>query len=246
MKKLLLLFIFITNFACNQTPTVNSSQSMPKNTAHIRKEKTEAYLKEKQIKINPHLPYIETEKETTLRIPKEIAQRVTILAMVNLVAFDNFTGKQAIEYLTNYNLWDKVTPEEKAFLENPTPEQKNEESWKAEAIWTLLWALKKVPDLEFPEKLCDLNKVAIDDYPFQGLDKDPNVFINSITQSRSKTEILDANDLYYRIDWACVDARINNRSIIGVNPGVVYERHYALNWLINYMNQEWDEISCDT
>ncbi|MDF1551166.1 MAG: DUF4272 domain-containing protein, partial [Bacteroidales bacterium] len=65
-------------------------------------------------------------------------------------------------------------------------------------------------------------------------------------ETRSKSEILDANDLYYRLDWACVDARINNSNLSEVNQGVVFERHYALNWLINYMNQEWDDVSCDT
>ncbi|HEY9047600.1 MAG TPA: DUF4272 domain-containing protein, partial [Ohtaekwangia sp.] len=45
---------------------------------------------------------------------------------------------------------------------------------------------------------------------------------------------------------ACVDARINQRPIEEVHPSVVYERHYALNWLINYMDQPWDDVSCDT
>lgn len=36
------------------------------------------------------------------------------------------------------------------------------------------------------------------------------------------------NDLYYRLDWACVDARINGGDVSGVGSGLVYERHYAL------------------
>ncbi|MDR2636809.1 MAG: DUF4272 domain-containing protein [Zoogloeaceae bacterium] len=31
-----------------------------------------------------------------------------------------------------------------------------------------------------------------------------------------------------------------------MEPGVTMERHYALNWLIGYMDQEWDDISTDT
>jgi Domain of unknown function (DUF4272) len=27
---------------------------------------------------------------------------------------------------------------------------------------------------------------------------------------------------------------------------VVYERHYALNWLMNYLGQAWDDVSTDT
>ena len=31
-----------------------------------------------------------------------------------------------------------------------------------------------------------------------------------------------------------------------VLPSVVYERHYALNWLIGYCDQSWDEVTTDT
>jgi len=57
---------------------------------------------------------------------------------------------------------------------------------------------------------------------------------------------LDQADLIYRYNWACVDARINNRNIDNLDSGVVLERHRALNWLINYMNQDWDSFSTDT
>ena len=32
----------------------------------------------------------------------------------------------------------------------------------------------------------------------------------------------------------------------GLDPGVVQERHQALNWLIGYMDQHWDDVSTDT
>ncbi len=210
-----------------------------------RKERTEKLLEKKGIKINYNLPHIESEEETTLRSPKEIAQRVSVLAVVNLVAFGSTTGEQATEFLKKYKLWDLVTPDEKEFLKNPTDEKKNQESWKCEGIWTLLWALNIVDELGAPDQMCDLNQISANNYPV-GQNKDPNVFIEEHFESRSKSEILDANDLYYRMDWTCVDARLNGHEINGLNSGVVYERHYALNWLINYMDEEWDDISCDT
>lgn len=57
---------------------------------------------------------------------------------------------------------------------------------------------------------------------------------------------MDANDLYYRFHWICVDARLNGRDTGCLIGSVVYERHYALNWLIHYLGQEWDDVSCDT
>jgi hypothetical protein len=64
---------------------------------------------------------------------------------------------------------------------------------------------------------------------------------------RSKKEILDQADLILRLDWACVSTRVKNEPTPGgLNLSVVYERYYALNWLIKYMNLDWDSISTDT
>ncbi|KQB39921.1 DUF4272 domain-containing protein [Flavobacterium aquidurense] len=210
-----------------------------------RKENNEKILETHNIKINRNLPCIESESETTLRTPKEIAQRVSILAVVNLVAFNSISPEEATDYLQNYKLWEFTTEKEKEFLANPTDDKKANESWKCEGIWVLMWALNKIDTLDFPNEFCDIENIDPDDYPV-GEDKDPNIFIDSITAIRSKSEILDANDLYYRFNWACVDERINGREMEAINPGIVYERQYALNWLINYMEQDWDYITCDT
>ncbi|WP_199912771.1 DUF4272 domain-containing protein [Aquimarina aquimarini] len=210
-----------------------------------RKVDNEAILEVSNIKINKNLPVVESEEDTSIRSPKEIAERVTLLAVTNMVAFGNISGEEALEYLDRYTLLEKATPKELDFLKNPTDDAKSYETWKCECIWVLMWALAIIENLGFPDHLADLNKIPSEKYPI-GEGKDPNLFINAINTSRSKQEILDANDLYYRLDWACVDARIKGEEIKEVNPGIVYERHYALNWLINYMNQDWDNVSCDT
>ncbi|RZJ46096.1 MAG: DUF4272 domain-containing protein [Chryseobacterium sp.] len=209
------------------------------------KTNSEKILAERDIKINKHLPYIESEDEVVIRTPKEIAERVCVLAMTNLVAFNNVSGEEASAYLKEYNLWHLVSPNEKEFLANPTEQKKSQESWKCECIWTLMWAINKVDDLGFPDELCSLNDIPEEDYPVSP-DKDPNDFINSITETRDKLEIMAVNDFYYRLDWACVDARINGTDMDAAHPGVVYERHYALNWLISYNGADWDDVTCDT
>ncbi|MFD1601213.1 DUF4272 domain-containing protein [Flavobacterium artemisiae] len=209
------------------------------------KTDSEKILQERAIKINKYLPFIEAEEDVVLRTPREIAERICVLAMTNLVAFNTISSEEATEYLQNYNLWDVVTPNEKDFLANPTEQKKSSESWKCECIWVLMFALNKIDDLGFPDVLCSLNDIAEEDYPV-GPDKDPNDFINSVFNAKSKNEILAINDLYYRLDWACVDARLNGEEMTEVHPGVVYERHYALNWLINYGEADWDDVTCDT
>lgn len=210
-----------------------------------RKENSEEILKKEGIKINFNLPVIESEEQTTIRTIEEIATRVTVLAITNLVAFDSIEAEEAMSYLKDFNLWTHVTPDEQEFVSHPTEDKKFQETWKCECIWVLLWALKIVDTLPFPNDLCDLNDVPAENYPVDG-EKDPNDFINKAYQLRSKSEILDANDLYYRYHWVCVDARLNGVDMTTIDSGVVYERHYALNWLITYMDQEWDDVSCDT
>jgi hypothetical protein len=210
-----------------------------------RKAKNEEILERENIKINKHLPCVESERETTIRSAKEVAQRVSVLAVTNYVAFNNISPEEAVDYLQNYNLWDFATDGEKEFLANPTESRKIHETWKCEGIWTLMWALKKVATLDFPNEFCDLGNINAEDYPV-AKDKDPFEFINAVHDIRSKKEILDAADLYYRYNWACVDARINGKQIEAINPGIAYERQYALNWLINYMDQDWDDVTCDT
>lgn len=212
----------------------------------VRKAKSEALIAEKGIAVNAKLPYIESEGRTTPRTPREVAQRVVVLAAVNMVAYENFSGPQIIDYLKRYGLWELTTPKEKAFLQNPTPEAKALETWKAEDIWVLMWSLRLVPEIKFPDKPANLNDILPANYPFKGLNNDPAGFIASMSKLRGTAELLDAADLYYRLDWACVDARVNKRNMEKVYPSAVYERHYALNWLIRYLNQDWDDVTCDT
>lgn len=60
------------------------------------------------------------------------------------------------------------------------------------------------------------------------------------------SEILDQADYYYRLHWAVIELRLNGRSSGKANEEIIDERHKALNWLIRYMGQNWDDITTDT
>jgi hypothetical protein len=65
--------------------------------------------------------------------------------------------------------------------------------------------------------------------------------------TRDTAEILDELDKTYRLHWAVTDARVKNEPTpANINPSVVYERHYAFNWLINRYNEDWDAVSTPT
>jgi hypothetical protein len=110
-----------------------------------------------------------------------------------------------------------------------------------EAAWTLLWALDYVKTLGKPQDICDV-PLAVS-------------FVKGITAEkfiagawlRPLGEILDEADVTYRHHWAVLEARVSGTEPpAGLDPGVTYERHYALNWLIGYMDQEWDDTTTDT
>ena len=54
-----------------------------------RKNRSEQLIGSWQIKVNKQLPVIASEEKVTIRRPEEIAQRVAVLAVVNLVAFSH-------------------------------------------------------------------------------------------------------------------------------------------------------------
>ncbi|WP_298423587.1 DUF4272 domain-containing protein [uncultured Kordia sp.] len=207
-----------------------------------RKAKNETVLAQHNIKVNKNLPCVESTSEANIRSAKEIAQRVTVMAYINGFTLNALSGEDTITILKKLDLWEATTPKEKHLLENPTDEGKNQESWKCEGIWVLLWALKKVDSIPFPNEMIDFVNIPEGNYPYT----DPKVFITETTEARNASEILDMNDLYYRMDWACVDARVKGEHMEAMIPGAVYERHYALNWLIHYMDQDWDDVTCDT
>ncbi|NLU95653.1 DUF4272 domain-containing protein [Chitinophaga sp. Ak27] len=215
------------------------------NQALARRERNIAQLNAMNVPTIAWLPAIEDELTVQLRTTREVAIRAAILAAINTVAFGYIEAPEIIGYLQRYHLWEHTTAGEKAFLADPQEELRKRETWKCEDIWVLLWALKKIPALGEMDALCDLNMVPQDVFPFRGPDVDPAAFLDAATELRSATEILDANDLYYRADWACVNARVKKEPS-PLPPGLIYERHYALNWLITYRNQEWDDVSCDT
>ncbi|MPN33272.1 hypothetical protein SDC9_180757 [bioreactor metagenome] len=105
----------------------------------------------------------------------------------------------------------------------------------------MLWALGFIDSLERPDKLCDVKKAVLllRDNGRQG-------FLQK-SKLRPQNELLDAADLIYRYHWATEDARLNgSEAPSGLDPGALMERHHALNWLVGYLGQDWDDITTDT
>jgi len=209
--------------------------------AQARKDRSIAILKSEKVPFAEHLPLIETEDGSTRRTTEQVATRAMALCSV-AVKGEGLEQEIIDKLIDKYKLSSAFSPSEKEFINNLNPSQHDriQFTWRYECYWIMLWALGFVDPLERPDKICDV-RFAVSLLHENGRDG----FLKG--RLRPQSEILDAADLIYRYHWAVVDARINNReSPAGLDGGVVRERHYALNWLIGYQGQEWDDISTDT
>lgn len=216
-----------------------------------RKDRTEQILMEKGIPLCKTLPVIVGDEDARIRSTEEIVKRAVALCICALKGECCGTGqpKEETDDLINlvidqFQAAEFFSPNEKAFIYNDCPDGRDivKHSWGYESYMVMLWALGYIDELDYPDHICDVPaivKVMKEHGSYESLLSDAKL--------RSTGEILDEADLIYRLDWACVDARINNRAVPGnMDGGVVYERHRSLNWLITYMDQDWDDVKTDT
>lgn len=207
-----------------------------------RKLRSEATLRAEAVPVNLHLPAIASEREAKIRGKDEVAMRALAL-LVAAVKGEGLELRIVERLVKEYGLRSTFTPKEKAFLANEKPSQMDrvQFSWRYEAAWTLLWSLGFVEKLGKPVGICDVPRAVS-----TMKDRSTKTFLAG-AKLRALPEVLDEADRIYRYHWAVTDARVKGKpSPAGLEPGVTLERHYALNWLIGYMDQEWDDISTDT
>jgi len=188
------------------------------------------------------LPVIETSAEVKPRTKEEVAYRALSLLTVALKG-EGLEQQLVDDIVRKYGLTSQLTPNEAVFIADPNPSERDriQFTWRYECAWVLLWALRYVEELHRPDDVCDVaGAVGV------MTERTTSEFLSDANQ-RSIDEILDATDLIYRYHWAVVSARMKGQPPPAeLDGGVVQERHYGLNWLIRYMDQEWDDISTDT
>jgi Domain of unknown function (DUF4272) len=216
---------------------------MVSNMSLERKRRSEAILQKEGVPFISHLPVVEDEETAQIRSLTEVAWRAMALNIV-AVKGEGLEQESILEIVEQYELKHAFTPKEHEFISNDEPSEHNrvQFAWRYECYWVLLWALSYIEELGRPDQICDVPQaVRI------MVDRTAEKFIAE-AKLRSASEILDATDLIYRYNWACVDARLNGRPApAGLDAGVVVERHHALNWLVGYAdNTEWDDVSTDT
>lgn len=216
-----------------------------------RKQRSIKKLQEKEIPYIEHLRVSVLENEACIRSKEEIAQRLIAMfaiALYSEVRLSNETREEALFFVemldkrTGGKLYEWFSVKENEYIHQ---EELNQEvaipfSWRYEGCNVLMWALNLTSKLEYPSHICNVSDMA---KIIWNIDTFEELLEKAIVQD-IKT-ILDEQDLILRYDWACVDARVKQQEVSGeLNAGVVYERHYALNWLVE--DVEWDRVQTNT
>lgn len=242
-----LLFIFSCKDNSKKTTTtvtkpVENITATPDQSE--RRKQSEEYCKAHGIPVyaNPNALFVDAEAAVTTRTKDEVVDRALSLCYLGLKS-EGLTEKELTQLNKDYAVTPKMSPNEKAYAKekNPTNQETTNANWRYESLHVMLWALGFIDSLNYPDKMC----VVADDvkHIFQQSEDE----FRQKAKLRSKKEILDQADLILRLHWACVDARVKNAPMPGnLNASVVYERHYSLNWLIRYLNQNWDDVTTDT
>lgn len=194
------------------------------------------------VPINENFPLTEQDSDVKVRTKEEIIDRIIALTIVSAKGMGASNG-EIDEFIEVFKAFDLFTDDEKRFIEKKSPKQRDfiQYSWKIECIWVLLWSINIIQELGIPTNTCDVDLVY---ETVLSATKEDLIKKSSL---RGTNEILDSLDLTYRTHWAVRDAQLKGSYIpSNFNESVIYERHYAFNWLVNYMEEEWDAVSTDT
>lgn len=207
-----------------------------------RKKETDEFLKKKAFQIPAALPPVVGEAELELRPAAEVAKRALALFAV-AVRGESLAGKDELpvdELKEKMPLaFDAMSKKEKKYMAKPEPKEQETINfvWRYEALYLLQWALRMVDELPYPANVCDVPALA---ERITGMDEKKLIANASL---RPANEILDALDLYYRLNWVVQhSSTAGPERLKNLEPGVVHERHYALNWLTYFENADWDDV----
>lgn len=208
-----------------------------------RKQRSIRQLKKEEVPTIEHLPVIQASNQVTLRELTEVAKRAMALNLIARRAEGKSYGWYQ-EKVKAYQLEDVITEEERAFAPDDEPEEYMilRFAQRYESYWALLWALGYTNNrLGRPDTFVDADRA---DQILES--RTAEEFIKQ-AKLRDVDTVLDELDLHYRYHWATLDAELyGEKPPAKLEPVVIFERHYALNWLIHNKDEEWDWVTTDT
>jgi hypothetical protein len=211
-----------------------------------RKAATEAVLESHGIRVPRSLPPVVSEAEVEIREARDVASRLFSLFACAVRGESLASGEPIAPAELEKRLplaFAAMSPKERKFVADDAPAKQDvvNHVWRYEAVVPLAWAVGSLEALPFPSRACDVPALA---KMLFGVDA--GSFISG-ARLRGAGEMLDALDLTFRLHWATTEARVKKAAVpAGVEPGVVAERHYALNWLTCFEGADWDDVTTPT
>ncbi len=220
-----------------------------------RKQRSGQVLAQRGFTPAASLPPLISEPQLRMRAPDEIAARAFALLAVAVRAESlNDALNETLnsgEPLTPEQLFQRLpaaqaalTPNEREFMATAQPSEEAiaKFGWRYEAAYLLEWALGLVDALPFPDAICDVpltSRTLLQAGDLQGA--------LHAARMRPDSEILDALDQHYRLHWILRQAQVQQQPApAGLNADVLMERHHALNWLVLFEGNDWDDVDTPT
>lgn len=206
-----------------------------------RRAKNAATVRSLGLPVLDSLPVIEDDEVMEPQAVPGIVRRMLCIAVCAVKA-EKAERAFIDQLIERYAIREWFSPQELAFLAEgmPADRQLAKFGWRYECAHVLQWYLGYEPTLRPPHEHCDARVVVR-----HLVDQSTEALIDKAIP-RSVAEVLDMADLYYRLHWATIELRLKQRRSDKADGEIVMERHYALNWLIRYQDDAWDDVQTDT
>ncbi|NDL72229.1 DUF4272 domain-containing protein [Vreelandella alkaliphila] len=180
--------------------------------------------------------------------PSEVAGRVLALFAIAHAAHER-PPAQVRSWLERYGVSHFLSRLEASFLSRDEVAEQElvSASWRTEALPVLTWAIGLIEALPPISEKMSLDHVGIT----RELLEDPESFVAS-AELRPRNELEAAQAEIESQHWGVRAGPAGRRmfnhpsSEEDLDPGVVYERHYAANWLVFDEYTDWDLVETDT
>ena len=187
-------------------------------------------------------------EDTQPRSAAEIAQRVlALIAVIGKVQFPSHNAK----WIEEHGIGRYLSEAEQEFINNPSPEQRDmvNFSWRAEALVPLLWSLHGLEQMPVLSEQFDAFGNAM---VRQAIQQTPQFLQQA--RRREPDELQEQEQYLYHQHWRVRDRDLgfnndepeaDDPDINSLNSGLVFERRYAMSWIVGY-GDSWDDVPTDT
>lgn len=187
------------------------------------------------------------EETDVVRHREEIARRALALGAAVAISFEA-EREPILSWLAESGIGTNLTERERKFIfaEKPTQEEIVAFSWRSEGLTVLLWAIGKLPELPPPNEQCSTGALVDALAPYNDQSADEFLQLpHALSDETLLATALEIQDLHALARARVRDPRRNDNGP-DVDIEIIQERHHAINWVIGYCGQEWEDVTTDT